>query len=179
VYQIDWPGNIDMEWLDPFAGSWLRALRSFSRIITHDPRGIGLSSRNVELPTLETRVSDLITVLSTIGVPHPVLVGWRATGSVNVLAAATRPNLARAIVWLDPMPRYGSAEDFPWGISLEEQDAELETIGLWGTDAYERVLVGEQERIGNPPALGGRHGDGAESRRVHTRCCTQDGRDMA
>ena len=58
VSQSDWPGNIDLEWEDPFLGSWLRELRSFSRVITHDPRGIGLSSRNVDLPTLETRVSE-------------------------------------------------------------------------------------------------------------------------
>jgi hypothetical protein len=48
VAQSDWPGNIDLEWDDPFKGGLLRELRSFSRVITHDPRAatsISLRSR--------------------------------------------------------------------------------------------------------------------------------------
>ena len=153
VCQSDWPGNIDLEWVDPLIGSWLRELRSFSRVITHDPRGIGLSSRNVDLPTLETRVSDLMTVLNAIGVRRPVLVGYLSTGAVNILAAAMRPRLARAIVWLEPAARYAWAEDFPWGTTPEELQGELDFIDLWGTDAYGRAFVEEQEAMGNvmPP----------------------------
>ncbi len=153
VSQSDWPGNIDLEWMDPFSGGWLRELRSFSRVITHDPRGIGLSSRNVDLPTLETRVSDLMTVLNTIGVRRPALVGYLATGAVNILAAAMRPRFARAIVWLEPIPRYAWAEDFPWGVTPEDLQGELDFIDLWGTDAYGRAFFEEQQAMGNlvPP----------------------------
>jgi len=63
VWQPDWPGQIDMEWQQPFSGSLLRSMSSFGRVITHDHRGVGLSSRDVDLPTLETRVSDLLAVL--------------------------------------------------------------------------------------------------------------------
>ena len=155
VSQSDWPGNIDLEWEDPFSGPWLRELRSFSRVITHDPRGVGLSSRNVDLPTLETRVSDLMVVLNTIGVRRPVLYGYLATGAVNILAAAMRPRLARAIVWLEPTPRFARAEDFPWGVTPEDLQGELDFIDLWGTDAYGKAFVEEQEALGNvmPPEL--------------------------
>ena len=125
VSQSDWPGNIDLEWLNPLVGSWLHELRSFSRVITHDPRGLGLSSRNVDLPTMETRVSDLMTVLNTIGVRRPALVGYLTTGAVNILAAAMRPRLARAIVWLEPSARYVWADDFPWGVTPEDLQGEL------------------------------------------------------
>jgi class 3 adenylate cyclase/pimeloyl-ACP methyl ester carboxylesterase len=153
VYQLDWPGNIDLEWMDPISGSFLRELGSFSRVITHDPRGIGLSTRNVDLPTLETRVADLMTVLNTIGVHRPVLLGLLATGAVNILAAAMRPRLPRAIIWLEPTPRYAWAEDFPWGVTPEELEAELDFIDLWGTDAYGKAFLEEQELLGNimPP----------------------------
>ena len=149
VSQSDWPGNIDLEWGDPFSGGWLRELRSFSRVITHDPRGIGLSSRNVDLPTLEIRVSDLMTVLNTIGIRRPVLNGVMATGAVNILAAAMRPRLARAIVWSEPTPRYAWAEDFPWGVTPEDLQGELDFIDLWGTDAYGKAFLEEQEALGN------------------------------
>ena len=153
VIEPDWASNIDLEWMDPTWASWLRELRSFSRVITHDPRGIGLSSRNVELPTLETRVSDLMTVLNTVGIRRPVLLGYLATGAVNILAAAMRPRLPRAIVWLEPRPRYGWAEDFPWGRTPEDRLAELDFIGLWGTDAYGKAFIEEEEAAGNamPP----------------------------
>jgi len=153
VSQSDWPGNIDLEWEAPLLGTWLRELRSFSRVITHDPRGLGLSSRNVDLPTLETRVSDLMTVLNTIGVRRPVLVGLLATGAVNILAAAMRPRLPRAIVWLEPLPRSAWAENFPWGETPEELQGEVDFIDLWGTDAFGKAFVEEEELVGNvlPP----------------------------
>src|SRR5437773_4516303 len=170
VSQSDWPGNIDLEWMDPVWGGWLRELCSFSRVITHDPRGVGLSTRNVDLPTLETRVSDLMTVMNTIGVRRPVLVGYLATGAVNILTAAMRPRVPRALVWLEPMPRYASAEDFPWGITPEDLQAELDFIDLWGTDAYGKAFLEEQELAGNtlPP-------DGARSMAIASRgSCTPD-----
>ncbi|MEX0755994.1 MAG: adenylate/guanylate cyclase domain-containing protein [Actinomycetota bacterium] len=156
VSQSDWPGNIDLEWDDPVSGDWLRELRSFSRVITHDPRGLGLSSRNVSLPTLETRVSDLMTVLNTIGVRRPVLFGVLATGAVNILAAATRPRLPRALVWVEPAPRYARAEGFPWGVTPEDLQSELDFIDLWGTEAYGKAFLQDQEVLGNimPPELG-------------------------
>jgi len=155
AWQSDWPGNIDLEWQDLMGRAWLVALRSFSRVITHDPRGIGLSSRNVDLPTLETRVSDLTTVLNTIGVRRPVLLGALATGAVNILAAATRPRLPKAIAWLEPIPRYAWAEDFPWGASPEDRESEREFLDLWGTDAYAKAFAQEEADLDNvmPPEI--------------------------
>jgi pimeloyl-ACP methyl ester carboxylesterase len=138
-----------MDWQDPVGGRWLSELRSFARVITHDHRGVGLSSRNVDLPTLETRVSDLVTVLNSIGVRRPALVGFLSTGAVNVLTAATRPGLARAIVWMEPSARYGWAEDYPWGATEEDREAELGFLSLWGTDAYARAFREDEEAKGN------------------------------
>jgi class 3 adenylate cyclase/pimeloyl-ACP methyl ester carboxylesterase len=152
VWQPDWPGHIDMEWTNRLVGSFLRELSSFARVITHDHRGVGLSSRNVDLPTLETRVSDLLAVLRTTGARRPVLVGVASSGGVNVLLAATRPRLPRALVWLEPVARYSWAPDYPWGLTQEDRDLEEEFIGLWGTDAYAKAFQEEQEEVGNPLA---------------------------
>jgi hypothetical protein len=75
VVQPDWPGNIDLDWQDPVYAPWLRELSSIGRVITHDHRGVGLSSRNVEVPTLETRAADLLAVLRATGTRRPVLCG--------------------------------------------------------------------------------------------------------
>jgi class 3 adenylate cyclase len=150
VWQPDWPGHIDMEWQDSLVGSLLRELSSFARVITHDHRGVGLSSRDVDLPTLETRVSDLLAVLRATGSRRPVLVGVTASGAVNALFAATHPKIPRALVWLEPSARYGWASDYPWGKTQEERDLERAFLALWGTAAYEKADLEEREAEGNP-----------------------------
>jgi len=119
-----------MEWQDPSVGSWLRELASFARVITHDHRGVGLSSRDVDLPTLETRVSDLLAVLRATGTNRPVLAGVLSSGGVHALLAGTRPNACARLVSLEPSVRYGWASDYPWGSTDDERDMERALMGL-------------------------------------------------
>jgi pimeloyl-ACP methyl ester carboxylesterase len=113
--QVDWPGNIDVMWEDPDLATWWRELASFSRLILHDRRGIGLSSRNVPLPNLETRVADTLTVLDAVGSERSVLSGVFEAGAANALLAATKPDRVQAMAWIEPSPRFGWAPDYPWG----------------------------------------------------------------
>jgi class 3 adenylate cyclase len=138
---VDWPGNLDMLWEDPDDESWFSELASFSRLILHDRRGIGLSSRNVALPNLETRVADTLTVLDAVGSERPVLSGTFESGAPNALLAATRPDRVRAMVWIEPFPRFGWAPDYPWGHTDAERQAELEEIDGWGTMAYGQAFA--------------------------------------
>ncbi|MDP9227352.1 MAG: alpha/beta fold hydrolase, partial [Actinomycetota bacterium] len=149
VWQPDWPGNIDMEWEFPVLRSFLAGLASFSRLIRHDHRGVGLSSRNVLLPNLETRVSDLLLVLDAVGASRPVFVGTGASGAVHALLAATRPDRVSAMVWLDGEARYARAPDYPWGRTAEELEAELVDLGSWGTEEYGPMLAEDQAEVGN------------------------------
>lgn len=141
VWQPDWPGNIDIEQESLFLQIWFEELASFSRLILHDRRGIGLSSRNVPLPNLETRVSDLLLVLDAVGSDHPILIGIYESGAPNALLAATRPERVQSMVWVEPNPRCAWAPDYPWGRKPEDLEAELRDIELWGTLAYGRSLV--------------------------------------
>lgn len=75
VWQFDLIfGNVEIMW-ETVVGDWLRELSSFSRLILHDRRGTGLSSRNVPPPNLETRVADLGVILDAVGSKRPVLGG--------------------------------------------------------------------------------------------------------
>jgi len=149
VQQPDWPGNIDQEWDEDWSTEWLRGLRSIGRVIMHDHRGVGLSSRNVALPTLETRVSDLFRVLDEVGARDPVMIGYLSTGAVNALACATRPGFARALVWIDPAPRYASAPDYPWGRSAADLEEEVARIEAWGTEGYASWFWKDQTETGS------------------------------
>jgi class 3 adenylate cyclase len=148
VWQPDWPGNIDMEREFRVVRGYLDAFSSFSRLIVHDHRGIGLSSRNVSIPNLETRVADLLVVLAAVEAKHPVLVGWASSASVHALLASTRPELVAAMVWMDATPRTKRAPDYRWGRTQEELDAELDDLQLWGTEEYSRVFAEEQAQVG-------------------------------
>jgi pimeloyl-ACP methyl ester carboxylesterase len=73
VWQFEWLGNVDTIWeYRPYA-EWFLGLAAFSRLILHDRRGTGASSRNVDPPNLEARVSDLGEVLDAVGSERPVL----------------------------------------------------------------------------------------------------------
>jgi class 3 adenylate cyclase len=149
VSQSDWPGNIDVEQEDPLAKVWFREVASFSRVILHDRRGVGLSSRNVALPNLETRVSDLLVVLDAVGSERPVLSGIFESGAPNVLLAATRPELVHSIVWTEPNPRFAWAPDWPWGRTPKDMEREIEDLELWGTMGYGRAFVADEASRGN------------------------------
>ena len=146
VFQPDWPGNIDMEWEFPSSRMFMEGIAAFARMIIHDHRGIGLSSRNVAIPNLETRVADVLTVLDAVGSTRPILTGELASGAVNALMAATRPDRVAALVWLDPIARTAWTPDNPHGRKPAQLARELEELSLWGTSAYGRAFQ-EQEAV--------------------------------
>ena len=150
VSQTDWPGNIDLELEDPLFRVFLGELVKFARVIRHDRRGIGLSSRNVALPNLETRVADLLLVLDAVGSERPILSGEFESGAPNALLAATRPERVHSMVWFEPSPRFAWAPDYPWGRTPEDLEQELLDIERWGTMEYGRSFVEEAATRENP-----------------------------
>jgi len=153
VWQPDWPGNIDFEWDSPLVGDFLRELATFSRVVTHDQRGIGLSSRNVALADLETRVADLRVVLDAANVDRVVLFGIFTTGSVNALLAATDPARVLSLVWIEPSPRSLWAPDYPWGAGPDFHAADLALLELWGTNDHGLAHLKNETAFGNPAPL--------------------------
>ena len=153
VWQPDWPGNIDFEWDSPLLGDFLRELATFSRVVTHDQRGIGLSSRNVALADLETRVADLRVVLDAADADRVVLLGIFTTGSVNALLAATNPARVLSLVWIEPSPRSLWAPDYPWGAGPDFHAADLALLELWGTNDHGLAHIKNETAFGNAAPL--------------------------
>jgi len=104
---------------------------------------VGLSSRNVPIPNLETRMDDLLTVLDAVGAMRPALVGWGSSAAVHALLASTRPERVSAMVWMDATPRAMQAPGYPWGRTAEELEAELDHLQLWGTEEYSQAIIEE------------------------------------
>lgn len=149
VWQSDWPGNIDMELEEPLGALWTEQVASFARVILHDRRGIGLSSRNVALPNLETRVADTLAVMDAVGSDRAILTGIFESGAPNALLAASKPERVRSMLWTEPDPRFAWAADYPWGRTSADMEAELRDIQLWGTFAYARAFLADEASRGN------------------------------
>jgi len=149
VYQFDWFGNVDAIWEDQDLGSIFGGLASFSRLILHDRRGTGLSSRNVPAPNLETRIEDLCVVLDKIGAKRPVLGGEREGGAPNLLLAATYPQRVRSLFWYSPSARSTWAPDYPWGVPPDYVELESRALEQWGTEAYGRAFIDTEGAFGH------------------------------
>jgi class 3 adenylate cyclase/pimeloyl-ACP methyl ester carboxylesterase len=148
AWGFDFLGNVDLAWEWPLTGTLLKALAASCRLILHDRRGTGLSSRNVPAPNLETRVSDLRLVLDEVGSESPVLGGINEAGAPNVMLAATEPQRVRSIVWLEPIPRVEWAPDFPWGVRHDYVEGEERSLDLWGTNQYGEAWAEAEAAVG-------------------------------
>src|SRR3978361_2265642 len=69
----------------------LRRLSTFSRVVTFDKRGQGLSGRGSGAPSLETRMDDVRAVMEAIGSERAVLLGNSEGCAMSALFAATYP----------------------------------------------------------------------------------------
>jgi class 3 adenylate cyclase/pimeloyl-ACP methyl ester carboxylesterase len=133
AWQPDFVGNVDVLWETPLFGRLFRGIASFARLILHDRRGTGLSSRNVSPPNLETRVADLRVVLDAVGSERPVLAGLIEGGAANALLAATSPDRVQSIVWWGPSARSVWSPDYPWGAGPDYVAANERELQHWGT----------------------------------------------
>ena len=101
------------------------------------------------LPNLETRVSDLLTVMDAVGSERPILTGVFESGAPNALLAASKPERVHSMVWMEPSPRFAWAPDYPWGRTPADMEAEFRDIELWGSLAYGRALLQDEASRGN------------------------------
>ena len=77
-------------WDGSYDSVWFEGLASFARLILHDRRATGFSSRNVPVPNLETRAIDLRAVLD-------------AAHSERAVGGAWLESLAPCVLWQPPI----------------------------------------------------------------------------
>jgi pimeloyl-ACP methyl ester carboxylesterase len=135
VYVPGWVSNIEVMWEDPGLARFLRRLASFSRLITFDKRGTGLSdSVSIDqLPTLEVRMDDLRAVMDTVGSEKATLFGHSEGGNMCILFAATYPDRTDGLVLTGCYAKRIPSPDYPWAPTWEERLVEIEeTERSWG-----------------------------------------------
>lgn len=132
-------GNVDLMWDEPDWRPFLVGLTEFGRLILHDRRATGVSSRNVPPPNLETQVADLLTVLDAAHSERPLLTGATDGGQVLAMFAATHPDRAAGLVWNNPAAKSAWSPDYPWGSGPEEYARSVRETMAWGTIEWARM----------------------------------------
>ncbi len=122
AYQVmgDGPGNLivvpgimsHVEALHEFAGytDWLRRLGRFSRVVTFDKRGQGLSDRVAGAPTLEERTDDIRAVMDEVGMQRAAVLGISEGTMMSAFFAASHPDRVSHLILYGGMPKLVAAE---------------------------------------------------------------------
>lgn len=143
VYVPGWISNIELMWEDPGLARFLRRLASFSRLITFDKRGTGLSDPVPpdQLPTLEVRTDDVRAVMDAVGSERATLFGHSEGGNMCIFFAASYPERTEGLILTGSYAKRIRSDDYPWAPTREERMASIETTErTWpDTIALEKV----------------------------------------
>lgn len=126
AYVPGWVTNIEVMWEEPRLTRFLRRLASFSRVITFDKRGIGLSDPVPlgALPDLSTRVADLGAVLNAADSQSATLFGHSEGASTAIAFAAQYPERVERLIVFGGYARRVRSDEYPWAPTEEERQAE-------------------------------------------------------
>jgi len=122
--------NVELAWDEPLLARFLDRLASFSRLILFDKRGTGLSDRVAvtELPTLEERMDDVVSVLDAVGSQRAALLSHSEGGNLAVLFAATFPLRTIALITSGIFAKRVWSPDYPWAPTPEARAREIEDV---------------------------------------------------
>ncbi len=126
---IQW-SHISLELQVPELRQWYQRLAGGRMLVRYDPRGSGMSQRDVEDHSVERQTEDLEAVLASIGADQIDLVGFFSPGAQALKFAADQPDRVGKLVLWGIVARPDSFYGSPRGralFSLVEQDWELFT----------------------------------------------------
>jgi class 3 adenylate cyclase len=130
-----WFSHLEARWDFPGFAYFLRRLSSFSRLISFDKSGIGLSdpipSRTP--PPLEDWMDDVRAVLDAVGSERTAIMGANDGNLMAALFAATHPERTSALVLANATARLAAAPDYEIGVSPEVQERLISLVEqTWG-----------------------------------------------
>ena len=105
--------TMEAYWLLP---TWRAGLERFAQrrqVVLFDPRGQGLSERNVSDYSFDARVADLTAVVDRLGSSEVDLMGIQVGVQVVIGFAAENPDIARRLILNNAVPRGGTSALLP------------------------------------------------------------------
>ena len=132
---------------EPVARFW-RELASITRLVMHDRRGTGLSDAAGGLPNLETRASDVMTVLDEVGSERAVFLSIAEGGMAAAMAGATDPGQIAGHLWMHPQVRGTRGDGWDHGPTAQEISELAEFAErTWGTEPFIRAFFGQDAAL--------------------------------
>ncbi len=131
--------SIEVQWDQPELAAFLERLASFSRLISFDQRGSGVSDPVSlrELRSLDLWMDDINVVMDEVGSESAVFYGIGGGGTMSMLFAATHPQRVSGLVLVNSFARLSRAPDYPWGRAPELEDDVLAVMRTgWGRGVF-------------------------------------------
>ena len=114
---------IELLWDDPGFLRLCRRLRTFSRTVWFQTRGIGASEGDRgDYFVGESFDADLAAVLEAVGLERAVLVGVAGSSGPAIRFTVAHPEGVSALVVINSYAHYVQEDDYPWGIPREDLD---------------------------------------------------------
>jgi class 3 adenylate cyclase len=130
------PGSVthlEVLWQEPRVERFLTRVAGFSRLILMDPRGLGLSDRLTDVPTLEERIDDVLAVLDAAGSERAALFGNADTGPPCIATAVEHPDRVSHLILCGTWARSARSDDYPFGWTDEDwSEFERSVRESWG-----------------------------------------------
>jgi class 3 adenylate cyclase len=92
--------HVQLAWDSPPSGPLFQLLAGKHAVVKFDPRGFGLSDRDVSAFSLDSRLLDLEAVVDHLGLTRFTLLGINVGGPLAVLFAAQNPERVSGLVLL-------------------------------------------------------------------------------
>jgi class 3 adenylate cyclase len=166
VWIPPWISQVEYLWAEESLGRVMDRLTTFSRVITFDRRGSGLSDPLSGAPTLEEQMDDVLAVMDAAGSKRAAIAGTLEGGPMAALFAATHPDRVSHLVLYATFARATWAPGYEWTWSAEEREANMaQAVEHWGEglvaggvapslagDADFKEWAGRLERLAASPA---------------------------
>ena len=128
----NWFTHLELDWDNPVWRHWSEALAERRTLVRYDPRGSGLSDRDVADFSLDALVSDVKAVVDALGLRRVPLIGLCQGGVIAAAYAARHPERVSRLVLYDSYLHGAFAGDAPEYLAKQAHAfAQLIELG-WG-----------------------------------------------
>lgn len=144
VRAATWLTHVERDPASSLHRHWIREFSRDHRYVTYDERGCGLSTRNPPEISFDAWVSDLETVVDTLGLDSFPLLGVSQGAAIAVAYAARHPERVSRLVLLGGFTTSYFSTRNPEPRIREEAETQIKLIELgWGSGsaAYRQVFV--------------------------------------
>ena len=135
--------HLEYEWRSPVVQPFLLELGRGRTLLRYDPRGCGLSDRNVQDLSLETWVADLEAVVDAAGIERFPLFAHSQGGAIGIAYAARHPERVSHLVLLGGWARSVMKRNLT-PAQVDEMRTLVKLAGMgWGREnpAYRQVFT--------------------------------------